>query len=275
MMTAQTQAIGNVTPIAVAYPDARDLELRISEGACRLNIVPGDGETWITGTYTDPSYMRSVLVETSGGTARIAEDLGASRMWHWLRGVGGGGYRSDLVPHLDLALGTARPFTLSIETGASENHLDLGGLPITRLSLRHGAGKSVIDFSAPNPQVMTLLDIGAGAGSTELDHLANARFAELTIEGGMASFTLDFSGALQLDAHARIVSGLATVEVRVPASTAARIRTESPLGHVDVGADFTTHDGAFCTQAVAAGRKPVLTIDANVALGALTLCSQA
>lgn len=268
-----TQTAGNVRAITVAYPDARDLEIKISEGACRLKIVPGDGEAWITGTYTDPSGMRSLRVETSGGTARIAEDFGGSRMWNWLRG--GGAYRSDLVPHLDLALGTARPFTLSIEIGASENRLDLGGLPITRLSFKHGAGKSVLDFSAPNPQIMTLLDIGAGAGSTELSHLANARFAELTVQGGMASFTLDFGGVLQQDAHAHITSGLASVDVSVPASTAARIRAESPLGHVDVGAGFTTQDSAFCTPAAAEAKTPVLTIDANVTLGTLTLRSQA
>ena len=155
-----------------------------------------------------------------------------------------------------------------------ENRLDLGGLPITRLSFKHGAGKSVIDFSAPNPQVMTLLDIVAGAGSTELGHLANARFAELSVEGGMASFTLDFSGTLQQDAHAHIASGLASVEVNVPASTAARVRAESPLGHIDVGAGFTTRVGAFCSPAAAEGQTPVLTIEANIALGRLTLRSQ-
>lgn len=266
-----TQTTGKVTSINVPYPDTRDLEIKISEGACRLNITPGDGEAWITGTYTDPSGMRSLSVETSGGTTRIAEDLRGSRMWDWLRS----GYRFDTVPHLDLAFGKARPFKLNIEIGASENRLDLGGLPIIRLSFKHGAGKTTIDFSAPNPQVMTLMNVGAGAGSTELSQLANAHFAELTVEGGMAGFTLDFSGTLQQDAHAHISSGLATVEVTVPPTTAARIQAESPLGHIEVGEGFTTQDDTFWTPAAIEGRTPVLTIAANVALGTFTLRSKA
>lgn len=266
-----TQATGNATPITVPYPDARDLEIRISEGACLLDITPGDGEAWVTGTYTDPSGRRSLNIETSGGTVRIGEDLSGSHFWKWLRG----GHRPETIPHLNLALGKARPFKLSIEIGASENHLDLGGLPISRLSFKHGAGKAVVDFSAPNPQVMTLLDVDAGAGSTELSHLANARFAELTVEGGMAEFILDFSGTLQQDAHVHITSGMASVAVTVPASTAARILPETSLGKVEGGEDFTMRDGALCTPAAADGRTPVLTIEAKVSLGTLTLRSQA
>lgn len=262
-----TQAAGNVIPISVPYPDTRDLEIRISEGACRLNIVPGDGEEWITGTYTDPSGRRSLNVETSGGTIRIGEDLGGSRFWKWLRG----GYRPELIPHLDLALGKARPFKLSVEIGASENRLDLGGLPISRLSFKHGAGKTTIDFSAPNPQVMTLLEVDTGAGSTELSHLANARFAELAVEGGMAEIILDFDGTLQQDGHAHITSGMASVAVTVPASTPARILPEASLGHIEGAEAFTARDGALWTPAATEGRTPVLTIDAKVSLGTLTL----
>jgi hypothetical protein len=261
------QAPGKVTPINVPYPDARDLEIKIAEGACRLTIAPADGDTWITGTYTDPSGARQLVVKTSGGTASITEDLHGSRVWQWLRG----GSASSLVPHLDLKLGKAQPFKLSIEIGASENHLDLGGLPIVRFSLRHGAGLTSVDFSTPSPQVMTLMDIGAGAGSTELRHLANAHFAELTVDGGMAEFKLDFGGTLQQDAHARINSGLAAVKVSVPAATAARIVSETPLGHVEAGEGLVMQAGAFLTPAATEGRRPMLTIDANVALGALTL----
>jgi hypothetical protein len=264
---ATAQPAGKVTNISVPYPDARDLAIRISEGACRLSIKPSDAEAWITGTYTDPSGMRSLTVEQSGGTVRIAEDFGTSRLRDWLRG----GYRIDTVPRLDLAFGKARPFKLSIEIGASENRLDLGGLPLDRLSFKHGAGKTSIDFSAPNPQVMTLMDVGAGAGSTELSNLANAHFAELRVEGGMASFALDFGGTLQQDGHALISSGLATVGVTVPASTAARIIVDAHLGHVEVGEGFMTRDGEIWTPAATEGRTPVLTIDANVALGTLTL----
>jgi hypothetical protein len=175
------------------------------------------------------------------------------------------------VPTFDLALGTAKPFRLTVEIGASANQLDLGGVPISRLAVRHGAGKTEIDFSAPNPQPMTLMEISAGAGSTELRNLANARFAELLVEGGMAAYVIDFGGALQQDAHARINVALSSAEIVVPAMTAAKISTESPLGHIELGDGFTAKEGAFWTPAAMEGRTPLLTISANVALASLRL----
>lgn len=262
-----SQGTGIVTPITVPYPDASDLHVRVTEGACRLKIAPGEGEDWITGTHRDPSGMRPLHISQEGGTVRLTEQQSASGMWGWLRA----GHGFGEIPTFDLAFGRAKPYRLTLEIGASENRLDLGGLPISRLAIKHGAGKTEIDFSAPNPQAMSLMEIGAGAGSTELRNLANAHFAELLVEGGMAGYVLDFGGILQQDAHARISAALSSVEISVPASTAARITTESPMGHIEIGEGFTSKEGAFWTPAALEGRTPVLTISASVALGSLTL----
>ncbi len=258
---------GTETPIAVPYPDASDLHLRINEGACRLKIAPGAGDAWINGAHHDPSGLRPLHITQEGGTVRLSEQPSTSKAWEWL----GSGHGIADVPTFDLALGKAKPFRLTVEIGASANQLDLGGVPISRLALRHGAGKTEVDFSAPNPHPMTLMEISAGAGSTELRHLANAHFAELLVEGGMAAYVIDFGGALQQDAHARINAALSSVEIVVPATTAARIATESPLGHVELGDGFTAKEGAFWTLAAIDGRTPLLTISASMTLGSLTL----
>jgi hypothetical protein len=258
---------GTETPIAVPYPDATDLHLRINEGACRLKIAPGAGDAWISGAHRDPSGLRPLSISKEGGTVRLSEQASTANTWEWLRS----GHGIADVPTFDLALGKAKPFRLTVEIGASANQLDLGGVPISRLAVRHGAGKTAIDFSAPNPHPMTLMEISAGAGSTELRNLANARFAELLVEGGVAAYVIDFSGALQQDAHARINTALSSVEIVVPATTAAKIATESPLGHVELGDGFTAKEGAFWTLAAIDGRTPLLTISASMTLGSLTL----
>jgi hypothetical protein len=61
------------------------------------------------------------------------------------------------------------------------------------------------------------------------------------------------------------------VTIAVPATTAARIATESPLGHIESGEGFTVKEGAFWTPAALEGRTPLLTISASVTLGSLTL----
>ncbi len=263
---ASAQTTEKITPINVAYPDTPDLRVHITEGACRLKITPGEGAAWITGVHKDPTGARPPRIIQEGGYVRITEDQHAPGFWGALWSG-----RGFAAPTFELAFGKSRPYRLTVEVGASENILDLGGLPISHLAVKHGAGKTDINFSAPNPREMSLLEIGAGAGSTELRNLANANCAEIIVEGGMASYALDFGGTLRRDTHARISAGLSSVTIAIPVATAAKITADMPLGHVEAGDGFTTREGAFWTQAAMEGQQPMLTIIANVALGSLAL----
>jgi hypothetical protein len=249
------------TTIQVPYPDATERHLRIGVGACRLRLKPGSGGAWVTGTYDDPTGSLPCRVIQEGGSARITQEPRFAGLRGWGRGV----------PTFDLALGTAQPYALTVETGASETTFDLGGLPLTRLAVKVGAGTNVLRFMEPNPQSMSVLDIDAGAGSMELRGLANANFGDMTLDGGAASFTCDFGGTLRRPASVRLSTGMASVEIAIPAATAARIIPEFTLGHLDASDGFTTRDGGYWTLAALEGTEPALTIRANVALGSLRL----
>jgi hypothetical protein len=249
----------SITSIQIPYPEGADRRLRISVGPARLRIVPGEGENWVSGSYVDPTGKIPCRVSTEGSRARISQD-------HRWRGL------MRATPVFDLTLGKAQPYALTIESGATDDSAcDLGGLPLTSLEVRHGAGELDIDFSAPNPTAMDRFRLAAGAAETEVTNLANANAAEIAIDGGAASFTLDFGGTPQRDARVKINAGMATVEVRVPAATAAKITTHAILGGVDAGDGFTTREGGYWTAAAIAGDSPVIAIDANVALGSLKL----
>jgi len=252
---------GNHIDIDIPYPDAAERHLRIRVGACRLKIARGEAGDWVVGTYDDPTGGIACHVAQEGGMARITQVPRLASPQHWGRGV----------PSFDLALGTALPYTLTIETGASDSDFELGGLPLTRLALKLGAGRNVTRFSEPNPQPMGVLDLDAGAGSLELLALANANFSDLTLDGGAAIFTLDFGGALRRNASAHVNTGMSAVEIRVPATTAARIVVEQVLGQIDAGDGLSTREGGYSTAPAGGGDAPVLLIHANVALGTLKL----
>lgn len=252
----------NITPIDVAFPDAEILHLRVSIGACRIKIAPSDGDAWVSGTYTDPNNTLPLKIEQEGGTLRITQDYRTGEWWNLVAGN---------PPKFDLALGKGKAYMLSIEGGASEGDIDLGGLPITRLSIKKGAGKWDFDFSAPNPQTMSLLELHAGAAGMEMDNLANANFSEMIVDGGAASYAFDFSGLLGRDGNVRISAGMAAVKIEVPSTNAARITTETSLGSLEVGDGFMKNEGAFWNQAALDGQVPLLTIYANVSLGSILL----
>jgi hypothetical protein len=213
------------------------------------------------GTYRHPSGVLPSRIVQEGGTVRITQERNVTDL---------GGLFSG-TPRYELALGKARPFMLTLEVGASESSFDLGCLPIRTLVLRQGAGKVDFDFSAPNPQVMSLLDLNAGAVGLEMKNLANANFAEMRVDGGAAACKFDFGGTLQRDAQVKIKTGMSTVELCVPSSTAAKITSQSVLGSLDIGDGFMKKEGAFWTEAALAGKTPVLTIRANISLGSLLI----
>jgi hypothetical protein len=250
------------TPIQVAYPSVDNPRLRIALGACRFRARPGEGDEWVTGTYNDPTDRRPLRIVEEEAGITITE---AEPSFERIQAVFGG------VPRYELEFGKERPFALTIETGASDFDLDLGGVPLSRLMVRQGAGKFELGFPQPNPEPMELLEISSGAAAIELENLANANFSELRLSGGAASYELDFGGSLSRDAEVSIETGMSGVVVSVPTSTATRVTAETTLGSVDVGDGYTKSEGAFSTEAALRGNGPVLRIRAGVRLGSLQL----
>jgi hypothetical protein len=248
--------------ISIPYPEAGDLHLRVGVGACRLRIAPGEGDTWVTGSYDDPSGSLPYKISQEGGTVRIGQERNWADMFNLF---------GSKAPRFELRLGNARSYMLTIETGASESNLDLGGLPVTRLEIKTGAGKMDLDFSAPNPQAMSLLNVSAGATAMEFSNLANANFSEMFVEGGAASYRFDFGGTPRQNAHVRVSTGVSSVDFRFPPFVAAKITPESMLGGVDIGDGYTKKEGAFWTEAAVRGETPVITVRTNVALGQLSM----
>ena len=250
------------TPIQVAYPSVDNPRLRIALGACRFAARAGEGDEWISGIYSDPTNRRPLRIirEEAGVTITEAEPS-FERIPAVFRGV----------PRYELEFGKEKPFTLTIETGASDFDLDLGGVPVSRLMVRQGAGKFELGFPQPNPEHMELLEISSGAAAIELENLANANFSEMRLSGGAASYELDFGGVLSRDAEVSIETGISGVVVSVPSSTAARVDAETTLGRVDVGDGFSKREGSFSTESALSGDGPVLRIRAGVRLGSLQL----
>lgn len=145
------------------------------------------------------------------------------------------------------------------------------GLPIIRLAIRQRAGRSRLSFGQANPQPAELLQLNSEGATVEAGNLANANAAAIWLQGNAATYRLDFGGALQRSTQVEISTRASSVEVMVPASTAARICSTSLLSDLEVGGGFIRQEGAFWTPAAAAADRPLLAIDASVEVGRLKL----
>ena len=252
------------SPITIPYPDfPGELELRIQSGACRLKLAPADHDTWIAGSYVDHSGSIELTSKTEGN--RVTIRVGRSPA-DFVGLIGG-------VPELTLEVSKARPFALVIEAGASESHVDLGGLPITRLQLSHGAGLAEVTFSEPNLVAMRELKFAVGAGRTEAFKLGNANFQTLLVEGGAASCVLDFGGSAWQSSTARISTAMASVELRIPPELAVEVTSEKLLGQARAEPGFVQRGNTWLSPAAAQGKPIQLWIRSSMVIGQLSLRS--
>ena len=246
--------------IAIAYPSTPNPELVIEAGVCKSLFSAVDQGTWLTGAYTDPSGVMPLEVAESkkGVKIRVKRpliDLGLP------------------IPILDLSVGKARSFSLRISAGAGVDSFDLGGIPLERIEVRHGAGDLQIDFSEPNPQRLALFKLSVGAGTVELRRLGNANFDEMEIEGGAGTFRLDFDGDFRRAGRVRIKPSIATLELRIPRSLSAEVRSDGIMSRPLADSGFESEVDRYRTRVAASGRPLMWTVHSSIAMGTVRLTS--
>ena len=254
------ESTGATTRIELPFPEETPRRLRVTLGPGKLTVRPGAPEPWVTGTSRGDDGRSLPKIEHDDAATTISQ-----------RGGGSFRLRRGLSPHLELALGTAHPYALVLEGGASDTDCDLGGLPLESMIGEFGAGRVKIDASSPNPEPMKKLAIQAGATHLTLSNAANFNAGEISIEGGAAAFQIDFGGEFRRDCHARITTGVASLSITIPRGMAAKVNADTTLGSLSIGDGFMTRSGAYWTEAAVLGDTPVLTLEASSSLGSLNI----
>ena len=249
------------TPISIPFPAGTRPKLRFSTGACKFNLKPGDGTPWVEGFYDDPTDNLPCVIEQSGNEVSISQSRNISGLVNVF----------NRTPTFDLILSSQNPFDLVMEGGASDNCVELGGLPLSSVAVSFGAGKFEMSFLKPNPILMDSFKVSTGAGSMTLLKLLNAGFKNLRVEGGAASYKIDFTGQLGQDCNANIQIGVASLDLDIPSDVPVAVKSETTLGGIEMGSGFTTKDGWLVNQAYLTNPSPALSISASVALGSLKL----
>ncbi len=181
-----------------------------------------------------------------------------------------GGLPDDNVVNAwTLRLG-AQPVNLTVNAGAYEAHLALGGVPLRGLEINEGAADTTVSFDTLNPEHMGRLVYATGASSVTLTGLANANFDEMSFDGGAGDYDLDFSGDLQRAATVKVTVGLSSLRLRVPAGANARVTVDGGLNDVNTQGSWNQNGDTYETG----GSGPLLTIEVDMGAGSLTLISQ-
>jgi hypothetical protein len=140
---------------------------------------------------------------------------------------------------LDLTLSDKYPTDLTLDVGACDAQIDLGGLRLTHLKIEVGASAGDISFSQPNPERMREFSIEAGAASVNLSSLGNANFDHLKFEGGVGKFRIDLRGEYHGESEIDMEIGLGAATIILPDDVPVRILADKDNWLSSV--DFHSH----------------------------------
>ncbi len=252
--TGPTQTMTISEPVPSAHLAA---DVQIIMGAGTLNINPGADELVEGQVQYNVADWKPTVTRTADGltiTQGKSNDIALPNV------------NNTIVNDWTLKLGHT-PLTLTVDAGAYEGTLNLGGVALTGLTIQDGASKAKVVFDTPNPQTMSQLTYSTGASNVDLQQLANANAQVITFKGGAGNYQLDFSGKLQRDLTVTVESGVSNVSLLVPAGVAAKVTVAGGLNNVSTNGVWT-HSGDTYEQT---GSGPTITINVNMGVGNLKI----
>jgi hypothetical protein len=226
-----------VDQISVPAPAGGSAELEISFGAGELTLAPGAaGLVEGTAEYNVEALKPEVVTSGSaveikqGDLLNLVEPRGVKSKW-------------------DFQLG-ATPMDLTVNAGAYEGDLQLGGLSLSGLTIKDGAASVKLDFNKPNASSMQVFRYETGASQVTMTGLANANFSTMIFSSGAGDYELDFSGDLQRDATVTITTGLRNLRPTLPNGASATGTAETGVTNINADSSWSqsgnryTHDGS-------------------------------
>jgi hypothetical protein len=242
--------------IAIADPESDKTHLTLSFGAGKLVLSQNmDGKNLVEGTAVYNVQDLKPKIRKSGGDIEIRQ--GDFKSFPFFE---------DMKNEWNLKISDT-PLDLTVEAGAYEGSLELGGLALTSLTVQDGASHVDLSFEEPNQAEMSVLRYQTGASDVKLTGLANANFSTLMFSGGAGNYTLDFSGELQRDAVVTVESGLGNLSLIVPEDVDTMVTVESAAVNINLGSGWS-QNGQKYTQT---GPGPTLTIVVKMAAGNLII----
>lgn len=169
---------------------------------------------------------------------------------------------------LSLELSDRVPIELSIQMGAVEADIELGGMRLRSLSIQTGASETDISVSAPNPETMSHLELQVGAASFEARDLGRLNAERISLEAGAGSVLLDLGGLTREETRMDLEMGLGSLEVLVPRDVGIRLNRDSFLISLDTPGMTRRGDDLVSDNWDSAPRRLVVELDA--ALGSVS-----
>lgn len=240
--------------ITVANPKSEEAQLDLSFGAGDLTISTG-AKNLVDGTVLyNVRDLKPEIINDEGEVEIKQGDFDGLPPFEGMKN------------EWDLQLGKT-PMDLTIEAGAYDGILELGGMSLKSLSIQDGASNVELSFSEPNLVEMSTFRYTTGASDVTMEGLANANFHTMVFNSGAGDYTLDFSGEFQRDATVSIDCGFSDLNLIIPEGVNAVVTIDSALADINVGSNWSQKNDIYTQN----GEGYTLTILINMGAGEVSI----
>ncbi len=161
------------------------------------------------------------------------------------------------------------PIDLTLELGAVEADLELGGLRVTDLSIRGGVADVTARFSQPNREQLRTMTLEVGAAQVKMLDLANSGVSRINAEVGAGALTLDLGGTLARDVDVTATLAMGGLTLNVSPDDGIFIDERALLGGFTKDGFVKKGDGWYSANYDAAKRH--VRVHLHAFLGGMTL----
>lgn len=214
-LTAQLRSV--TEPVVAKGVEIVDARFKLAAGDFRLASGRSLADTiaLLEGNYDEERFDYNLSFDQRGSRADLEFELESRR-----KSITG-----DKTEHNNWKLQFASNinYRFDFEVGACKADFSFDGLTISEFRLNVGAADARFEFPTVNGRRLEDFVVKAGVCDLEILKIGNSRFERLEFEGGVGSFTLDFSGDFSYEAEAHIEVGLGSVEIVVPRDVGVRL----------------------------------------------------
>lgn len=166
----------------------------------------------------------------------------------------------------------ALPISFDIQLGVGRGDFNLSGLQVKDFNLTSGASDVTLAFDEPNATTIDNITIESGLSKFDGRNLGNARFKHLRFQGGVGSYTLDFSGDLRSEVDVDVEVGLGVLTIYIPRAVGARISYEqSWASRIDCDRDFEPTDESSFTSSNYGSASGKMNVRIDSGLGSIKI----
>jgi hypothetical protein len=172
----------------------------------------------------------------------------------------------------DIQLTDAVPLSIAANFGVGKANFDMTGLNVKALKIGTGASSTTVTFGTFNKSVIDHFQIECGVSKFVGRKLGNANFQDMTFDGGIGAYELDFGGAIDREVDAHIKIGLGTVTVTIPSDIGAKIvYDEGWLSNFSIDSHFSRQHGDTYTTSNYEQSKGKINVYVESGLGSVKI----